>query len=75
VQVLIDANIYGTWFKMLIFEYFPALFLTMTVDNRGQNEEVGGEDKQLTRQNSKGEIKETDGTNLQASPLEKVKLC
>lgn len=45
----------------------------MTVDNRGQDEEVGQADQAtLQRQNSKGEVKESDGTNMQATPLEKV---
>lgn len=44
----------------------------MTVDNRGQDDEEVGQ-PQLQRQNSKGEIKESDGSNLQATPLEKVR--
>ena len=51
---------------------FPGIFVTMTVDNRGQDDEEVGQ-PQLQRQNSKGEIKESDGSNLQATPLEKVR--
>ncbi|XP_070505107.1 inactive ubiquitin carboxyl-terminal hydrolase MINDY-4B-like [Chironomus tepperi] len=47
------------------------IFVTMTVDNRGQDDEEVGQ-PQLQRQNSKGEIKESDGSNLQATPLEKL---
>ncbi|KAG5673434.1 hypothetical protein PVAND_003482 [Polypedilum vanderplanki] len=51
------------------------IFITMTVDNRSQDEEVGGEneDKTLQRSNSKEDVKGSDGgANLQASPLEKL---
>jgi len=51
---------------------FPGIFVTMTVDNRGQDDEEVGQ-PQLQRQNSKGEIKECDGSNLQATPIEKVR--
>lgn len=53
------------------FVVILGIFVTMTVDNRGQDEEAG-QQPQLQRQNSKGEIKEGDGTNLQSTPLEKV---
>jgi hypothetical protein len=45
----------------------------MTVDNRGGvDDEESSSGNQLQRQNSKGEVKESDGSNLQATPLEKL---
>lgn len=43
-----------------------------TVDNRGQDDEAGGGGNTLTRQNSKGEVKEGDGGAMQATPIEKL---
>lgn len=56
------------------FSIFLGLFLTVTVDNRGQDDDEAsaGSGATLQRQNSKGEVKEGDGSNLQASPLEKL---
>jgi Domain of unknown function (DUF4205) len=42
-----------------------------TGDNRGGQDEEETSNT-LQRQNSKGEVKESDGANLQATPLEKL---
>ena len=39
------------------------IYVTMTVDIRGQDEEEVGNPGTLQRQNSKGDIKELDGGN------------
>jgi hypothetical protein len=46
----------------------------MTVDNRNQDDEDGSSGQGLQRQNSKGDMKDSDAMNLQATPIEKVKL-
>lgn len=50
-------------FDVLISLFCIGIYVTMTVDNRGQDEEEVGNPGTLQRQNSKGDIKELDGGN------------
>lgn len=56
------------WHIFLLFTFanfylILGIYVTMTVDNRGQDEEEVGNPGTLQRQNSKGDIKELDGGN------------
>ena len=48
------------------------LFISMTVDNRNQDDEDGYSSQKMPNPNSKCDFKENDALSIQISPLEKV---
>ena len=55
-----------------MFINYLDLFISMTVDNRNQDDEDGYSSQKMPNPNNKCDFKENDALSIQISPLEKV---
>jgi len=61
----------SSWYFFYIINHLD-LFISMTVDNRNQDDEDGYSSQKMPNPNSKCDFKENDALSIQISPLEKV---
>lgn len=76
ITKFIKFKTYRTCFYHLVNFFYIInhldLFISMTVDNRNQDDEDGYSSQKMPNPNSKCDFKENDALSIQMSPLEKV---